>query len=91
MSKTLTEIAQIISNIEDDLYDKADEMLAQQQRIRELEAALEQSKERLSAARVKYEQPMMAKALGLQKRVERLEAALRDLIETAMKAMENKP
>ena len=74
------------------------------ERVRELEAALEQSKERLSAARVKYEQPMMAKALGLQKRVESLEAALRALIygyqcqhkhdqhtEAAMKALENKP
>ena len=48
MSKTLTEIAQIISKIEDDLYDKADEMIAlhrgfrhNQERIRELESLLE--------------------------------------------------
>ena len=45
MSKTLTEIAQIISKIEDDLYDKADEMIAlhrgfrlNQERIRELKS-----------------------------------------------------
>lgn len=37
MSKTLTEIAGIVSKIEDDLYDKSDEMLALQRRISELE------------------------------------------------------
>ena len=51
------------------------------ERIRDLEAALEQLKERLSAARVKYEQPMMLKALELQKRVDELEAALSSIIE----------
>ena len=52
------------------------------ERIRDLEAALEQLKERLSAARVKYEQPMMLKALELQKRVDELEAPLWRIIET---------
>ena len=40
MSKTLTEIAQIVVDIGWELYGKADERSAMQQRIRELEAAL---------------------------------------------------
>ena len=49
------------------------------ERVRELEAALEQSKERLSAARLQYERPIVIKALGLQKRVRELEEGLRHI------------
>ena len=38
MTMTLTEIAQIVSKIEDDLYDKVDEMVALKRRMHKLES-----------------------------------------------------